>query len=183
MQLNFSTSHRACIYTYCHTVHQSLLRFLRYLNFLDCSIYIAHNVYSCTASQGDNIIMEYSPFLMRRGYKLLVSFLCSVRCPYGVAVMTVQYTQSGRARYALFALLLLTLPEVLIFHALYALPRLAERKRTFTAVTVYSLRPLSGRPYFNKSPYRFWSASHHARSMFLTSIVLPPQYLRRFVLK
>lgn len=133
--------------------------------------------------RGDNIIMEYSPLLMRRGYKLLVSFLCPVRRPYGAACLTVQYTQSGRARYALFALLLLTLPEVLIFQALFALLRLAERKRTFTAVTVYSLRPYSGRPCFNKFLYRFWSASHHARSKFLTSIVLPPQYLRRFVLK
>lgn len=39
--------------------------------------------------------------------------------------------QSGASLYAFVALLLLALPEVLTFHVLLALPRLAERKRQF----------------------------------------------------
>lgn len=37
----------------------------------------------------------------------------------------------GEKRFALLALLLLTLPLAFTFHVLYALPRLAERRRTF----------------------------------------------------
>ena len=39
--------------------------------------------------------------------------------------------QSGAGLFAFVALLLLALPLVLTFHVLLALPRLAERKRTF----------------------------------------------------
>ena len=46
--------------------------------------------------------------------------------------------QSGAQRYALFALLLLRLPAVFTFHALFTLPRFAERNRQFCA---YSLQP------------------------------------------
>ena len=46
----------------------------------------------------------------------------------GLAGM-VRWNQKG-ARFALDALLLLTLPEELTFHVLLALPLLAERKRT-----------------------------------------------------
>ena len=39
--------------------------------------------------------------------------------------------QSGQPRLAFVALLLLALPVEFTFHALFALPRLAERKRQF----------------------------------------------------
>lgn len=43
--------------------------------------------------------------------------------------------QSGQLRFALFALLLLTLPLLLTFHSLFALPRLQDRNHTFTGDT------------------------------------------------
>ena len=51
-------------------------------------------------------------------------------------------SQSGAGRFAFVALLLLALPAVLTFHTLLALPRLAERRRTFW----YSLHPHIMRP-------------------------------------
>ena len=39
----------------------------------------------------------------------------------------------GTSAFALFALLLFTLPEEFTFHVLFALPRLALRNRTFCA--------------------------------------------------
>ena len=47
--------------------------------------------------------------------------------------------QSGAGLFAFVALLLLALPLELTFHTLLALPRLAERTRTFWA---YSLHPM-----------------------------------------
>ena len=51
--------------------------------------------------------------------------------------------QSGAHLFALFALLLLRLPVVFKFHALFALPLLQERSHTLTAERrLYSLQPV-----------------------------------------
>ncbi len=62
--------------------------------------------------------------------------------------------QSGAARYALFALLLLRLPVVLTFHALFELPRLAERSLQFCAI---SLQPFMLNGTFCTDQHRFLS--------------------------
>ncbi len=48
-------------------------------------------------------------------YRLSAAFVCTI----------------GENLFALLALLLLTLPLELTFHVLFALPRFADRKRTF----------------------------------------------------
>lgn len=67
----------------------------------------------------------------------------SAPCVIGCACLTYSKTfyysisQSGAGLFAFVALLLLTLPVVLTFHALFAVPRLADRRRT----DWYSLHP------------------------------------------
>ena len=52
--------------------------------------------------------------------------------PYYVqAVCLTAVTKSGSPRLALYALLLLTLPDVFMYHVLFALLRFALRRRTF----------------------------------------------------
>ena len=69
-------------------------------------------------------------FAFRRGVRLLASVPNTthhLRWCYS----RVRMKQSGAGRFAFVALLLLALPEALTFQALYALPRFAERNRTF----------------------------------------------------
>ena len=68
----------------------------------------------------------------------------------------------GENLFALLALLLLTLPLELTFHVLFALPRLAERRRTFCATTYV--------------PYCFAFASCQRCNICLASRVICDQY-------
>ena len=66
---------------------------------------------------------------IRQGFRFLVSVLksdCHCMTAYRFHVGTI-----GANLFELLALLLLTLPDELTFHVLYALPRFAERNRTF----------------------------------------------------
>ena len=58
-----------------------------------------------------------------------------MRNPYNKSF---EMAQSGRLEYELFALLLLRLPPELMYQALFALPRFADRKRKFTALIAYA---------------------------------------------
>lgn len=51
-------------------------------------------------------------------------------------------TQSGSQRFDQFALLLFTLPSAFTYQVLFALPRLAERKRTFCVQPMSYSKPL-----------------------------------------
>ena len=59
-------------------------------------------------------------------------------CSCAAGLIRPQMIQSGAHRFAFVAVLLLALPVEFTFHALFALPRLAERKRQFCA---FSLHP------------------------------------------
>lgn len=50
---------------------------------------------------------------------------------YGDTMCHFGLMQSGAGLFAFVALLLLAFPDVLTFHVLFALPRFAERSRTF----------------------------------------------------
>ena len=84
--------------------------------------------------------------------------------------------QSGQPRFAFVALLLLALPVVFTFHVLFALPRLAERKRQFW------VQPTSHLVY-GKAEYRLWSESRHALIRLRVSIVRWLQYTTRLVVR
>ena len=73
---------------------------------------------------------HYNCLAFRQGFRLLVymhsaaPMLCiSFHAPFAFTI--------GLNLFALLALLLLTLPLELTFHVLFALPRFAERRRTF----------------------------------------------------
>ena len=84
----------------------------------------------------------------------------------------------GAGRSAFVALLLLTLPVVLTFHVLLALPRFADRRRTFW----YSLHPRCNR-YSLLGFKRITSLSRHPLIRFLKVTTRFIQYLVRLVCK
>ena len=85
-------------------------------------IALAGSAWKSRASQRVLFILSdgiSAPCLMSSGQPLLCN-------SHGALCKTI-----GEERYALNALLLLALPSELTFQALFALPRFAERKRTF----------------------------------------------------
>ncbi len=66
---------------------------------------------------------------------------------FAAGVFRPHVIQSGAHRFAFVALLLLALPVELTFHVLFALPRLAERKRQFCAFSLHPLFIFWGVPF------------------------------------
>ena len=101
--------------------------------------------------------------------------------PYGQGFCC-DLSQSGAGRFAFVALLLLALPLELTFHALFALPRLADRRRTFW----YSLHPRYKAAYscgFPSGFSRLISFSRHPLIMFRRSLVCLIQNRTRLLCK
>lgn len=131
---------------------------------LACRIIIfrVHDVYSSTlaAWRRRNPLHHRSIIqsLSDQGIRLLVSILSKYL--YYVMAFLSQVAQSGAKRFALIALLLLTLPLAFTYQVLFALPRFALRRRTFWALayTPYAFMSCNG---FGLIPATFLSLHEH----------------------